>query len=118
MSTQLIFGRDAQGYNALCPQFSTDLYSAQLAGNAGSTITVPSSASAFMMSIRLGATSIVWVSRNDSAAPPVGSTFATITSDLATGAVPYDRVVYAGDVISIFSIADNTQISVAFYAIS
>ena len=117
MSTQLLFGRDIQGYTADAPQFPTDIYTATLAATVGDSITVPSNFQTWIMYVRIEPTGTCWVSRNGTAAVPVGGTFAAAVSELIVGTIEYRRTVYAGDVIDFITADTTCDIEVAFQAV-
>jgi len=118
MSTKLYFSRDEQGYNAVSPQFPTDISTATLAAGTGSSVTVPSNYSVWVMYVRVEPAGWVWVSRNGTAAVPAGGTFAAAVSELIVGPEEYRRTVYAGDVIDFITANTTCDIEVAFQAVS
>lgn len=118
MSTELNFGRDVQGKNAYAPQFATDAYTATLASNTEATITVPSNHAVWIMYVKMDPQVACWVSINDTAAVPAGSTFAASSSSLAVGTIEFKRTVYAGDVIHFISSFEDCDIGVEFYQVS
>jgi hypothetical protein len=115
MTTQLLFGRDAQGYNAYAPQFPTNIYTATLSMDAAESITIPSNFTTFIMYVRVQPNGWCWVSRGHTAAVPAGGTFASSNSELIAGTIEYKRLVYAGDVISFLSHNTTCDISVSLY---
>jgi len=114
MSTQLIFGRDVQGYNADAPQFSTDIWTATLAAGTAASITVPSSHSKWIMNVTVQPNGWCWVSRTTTAAIPAGGSFATSSSDLAVGTQEFQRTVFAGNVISFITANMTCDVKVSF----
>jgi len=90
MSTTLNFGRDAQGYNAYAPLPSTNMYSATLASNGSSSITVPTNVAKWVVAFSFQPGSQIWVAYStsgaSSASGPAGASFASTTSELNPGA--------------------------------
>lgn len=115
MSTELSFGRDAQGYNAYAPQFPTDIFTATLAASTAESFTVPSNFPVWVMYVRLEPTGWCWVSRTTTAAVPAGGTLAGASSELIPGTIEYKRLVYAKDVISFITPNTTCDISVSLY---
>lgn len=115
MSTKLIFGRDVQGYNAYAPPFSKDKFSATIASNGNSTITIPSNFQNWIIAFSFEPGATCWVAHNTTAAPPVGTSFASTTSELNPGS----RSVNAGDTINIYNHGvDAADVGIILYAIS
>src|ERR1700741_3454875 len=111
--TQLNFGRDVQGFNAFAPMLSANMYSATIASGAHKEITVPSSNENWIAVFSYQFGSDVWVSVNNTAAIPAGSSFATTTSFLT----PSQLKVKAGDSISCFNnSATGQDVGIALYA--
>lgn len=113
MSTKLNFGRDVQGYNAYAPTQATDRYSATLAANTATSITVPSNFENWIAVFSYAPGVEVWISMTGTAAVPAGGTFASTTSEMNPGA----RQVTAATVISAIS-AVGGDIGVSLYALS
>lgn len=118
MSTQLIFGRDAQGLNSYAPQFPTDIFTATLAAAGASSVTVPGKAPRYIMYVRVQPNGWCWCSRTGTAAIPAGATFAAAASELVDGTIEYKRTVNAGDTISFITANTTCDIEVAFFASS
>lgn len=113
--TQLNFGRDVQGMNAYAPQLSSNMFSAAIVSGGNDFITVPSSNMNWIAVLSYQPGSDIWVSVNNTAAKPVGGTFAATTSFL----LPAQLSVKAGDTISCFNNSATTQdIGIALYAVS
>ncbi len=102
-------------------QFSTVNYSATLAANTATALTVPTGSgigkandtkSKFLAVFGYAAGVTVFVANNGTSAKPAGGTFAATTSV----ANPACREVKSGDVLSCFSTAGG-DMTVAFYAI-
>ncbi|KTD29666.1 hypothetical protein [Legionella maceachernii] len=129
MTTQYKLQKDIAGYNGFGLQFSDQKFNVTLAANTAQTVTVPSSGSIgaplnqinkFLAIVDVfNATSEgqVWCANNDTAAVPVGGTFAATTSDMIVQNKDYARQVNAGDVLSFISAEADTDICVMFYAL-
>lgn len=113
MTVFLNEGRDVQGYNVFAPYQSGLKYSATLAANTHSTVTVPSNYANWIaeFSYEVGN---VWVSIGGTAAVPAGSTFAATTSQRC----PAKLSVKAADVIDVISADATMDVSIVLYAIS
>jgi hypothetical protein len=114
MSTQLNFARDNQGYNAFSPDFATDNFSATLTTGSEQTFTIPSNFPVWIVSFSIEPGNNLWVARNQTAAIPVGATFASTTSTLNPGS----RRVYAGDVIHCITDSTSVDVGVSLYAVT
>ena len=110
-----------KGQNGFGLPFSNTAYSATLAANTDTTLTVPTGsalgapeATAVNKYIAVIDYSVnnVWVALNATAAFPAGAAFATTTSEL----LPLGKYVKAGDVLHFIS-ATGADVSVTFYAI-
>lgn len=115
MSTELLFGRDQQGYNTYAPAMPDDIRTATLAASSAASVTVPSNAPVWVMYVRIEPTKRCWISATGTAAVPVGGTFSASGSDLIVGTVEYKRTVYAGDVLSFITAETTCDIAVDFY---
>lgn len=113
MSTLLNFGRDVQGLNAYAPQFSTDRFSVTLSNGNAQSFTVPSNYKVWNLNFSYQSGTEVWVSSNNTASAPSGSTFASTTSSRN----PASRTVFAGDVISCLTTNSTANVGVELYAI-
>lgn len=124
MATKFNMTRDINGYNGFGLQFTDTAFSATLAINTDTSLTVPStsgmggfgiSASSLWLAIfTFTPGSSVWVALNTTAAKPVGASFAATASELN----PAARLVQGGDVIHFFCASANVDVSVLFYSIS
>lgn len=113
MTTQLMFGRDNQGYNAYAPEFATNHFSATLVNGAERTFTVPSDFSAYIASFSYQPGSTIWAARNTTAVIPASDSFTSTNSELNPGA----RLVYAGDIIHCITSNASSDVGVSLYAI-
>jgi len=123
MATPFSMSRDINGYNGFGLSFALDKYSADLAQNTDTTLTVPSSGMIgnvannvnkyiAIFSYEPGAS--VWVALNATAAVPVGATFATVSSELN----PAARMVSAADVLHFITSDTTAQVGVTFYSLN
>lgn len=126
MATQYKLQKDVAGYNGFGLQFSDTKFSASLAANTDTTLTVPSTGSIgaplntvnkFLAVINVEANATVWCAVNATAAVPGGATFASTTSDLIIGSEYYAREVKAGDVLHFLAPVADTDVCVMFYAL-
>lgn len=110
--TPLNFGRDVSGFNAFAPQPSDLKYSASLTSGSDDSITVPSSNENWIAVISCSPGASIWVSVNNTAAPPGAGTFAATDSFL----LPAQYTVKAGDTISCYNNSSTTQdVGIALY---
>ncbi len=114
MSTQLHFGRDDQGYNAVAPQFPTDIFGATLAANTARSVTVPSNHSTWIMYAQVQPNGWCWCSRTQIAQTPSGGTFSASASEMIVGTREFRRIVFGGDTISFITLNTTCDIEVAF----
>ena len=115
MSTLLNFQSDIKGFNSFAAPLSTDKYSATLAAAGNSTVTVPSNYENWVVSFSFQPGADVWVAYNTSAAAPVGSTFASTTSEL----LPGSRAILKGTTINCYNNgAGVADVGIILYAIS
>lgn len=98
-------------------RFSDLLYSATLAANTDTTLTVPGTAPRYKALIKCKPGVDVWVAVNGTAAVPAGSTFALTTSELLESDGELCREVKAADVLHFYTATATTDVSVAFYAL-
>lgn len=118
--TILNFGRDVQGFNAFAPEISSNMFSATVADGVAQGITVPSSAQNWIAFFSFAANAFIWVAVNDTAAPPVGVTFAASTSFLLGSQLLYGAQlkVKGGDTISVFNNSGTAQdVGIALYQV-
>jgi hypothetical protein len=124
MSTKFSMTRDINGYNGFGLVFSDQKFSASILASTNTILTVPSSApmggssdsvvnNYFIALFSFQPSSSVWVSNNNTAEIPSGSSFVSTTSELN----PSARLVKSGDVINFFS-SSATLVGVTFYSLS
>lgn len=131
MTRQFRTDQEIKGYNDFGQIYSDQIYNATLAAATNTTLTVPGGGVMGAMSSYNGSntknkvravirtTGDVWVAVNQTAAVPVGSSFAQATSELVTNVLGKTYDVNAGDELNFFSkTATTPSISVAFYAMS
>lgn len=114
MSTILDLQNDVKGTNTFGRPFSSQIFTATLAANTHSTITVPSNFPNWIAYFAYKSGVDVWVSINGTAAVPAGSTFAAAVSELN----PEILKVKAADVIDIITATATTDVSVSLYAVT
>lgn len=127
MTTQFRDLTVSQSINDFGQQFCDQIYTASLAASTDTTLTVPGAAlmgnlpgvqkNKFMAVIRVENGSQVWIALNQTAAVPVGGTFAASGSELISG-YPLGKFCKSGDVLHFFTTTAGTDVSVAFYAVS
>lgn len=116
--------KDINGYNGFGLQFSDTKYSATVAQSSDTTLTIGGNAAMgavaatthnkYIVIFSYEPGSQVWVALNETAAIPVGATFAATDSELN----PSARQVQTGDVIHFFTPdATGAEVSVAVYAL-
>lgn len=127
--TQYKIQKDVAGYNGYGLQFSNSKFSATLAINTDTTLTVPTTGSlgaaldrvnkylAIISVFNATSEGEVWCANNATAAKPAGASFASTTSDMIVQNKDYAREVKAGDVLHFFSAVAATDVSVIFYAL-
>ena len=106
-----IMNRDINGYNGFGLRPSKNIYNATLTSGSVSSFTVPSTYQRWLAVFSVTGGGDVWVAYNNTAAVPVGNTFAVTTSELN----PDARQVAAGDIISAITADTTANISVALY---
>jgi hypothetical protein len=112
MTQELKFSKDANGSCAYAPEFPSTAYSCTLVAASEKTITVPSDVDRWILAIGYSGSPVVWVAKNETAAPPSGGDFASTTSILN----PAQVTVYAGDVISLYNNGITQDIGISLYA--
>ncbi len=118
--TYLNLQKDIQGFKTPAADFSDLIYTATLLDASHSEITVPGNYQNWWVRIQPDYYGTVWVSVNNTAAVPAGSTFAAATSELMSIAVPYELKVNSGDVISVYNntgLGQALNISIALYGV-
>jgi hypothetical protein len=98
-------------------RFAGKKYSASLAANTDTTLTIPGDAPTYKMVVKVEANGLVWMATDATAAVPAGSTFAATTSELINDAKSVCREVAKGDVIHFFTATAGTDVSVVLYAL-
>lgn len=125
MTTMYKLQKDVAGYNGFGLQFSDQKYTATLAANADTSLTVPATGvlgapadtiNKFIAIVGIESGATVFCALNVAASAPAGAAFAASASEIIIGGQYYARIVQAGDVLHFLSVAGNTDISVAFYA--
>lgn len=111
--TQFSMTRDINGYNGFGLPFSIDKYSANLAQNSDTTQVVPSFSPHYVAIFSYQSGSTVWVCNGATAAKPVGSSFAAVSSELN----PVARYVKAGDTLHFLTGDTSAQVGIVFYAL-
>lgn len=124
MTTKFNMSRDINGYNGFGLTFTDTAYSATLAINTDTSLTVPSAISIGKQGYGTVAQTLavfnydpgqsVWVANNAAAHNPAGASFATTASELN----PAARLVNGGDVLHFYCTTANVNVSVAFYSVS
>jgi len=98
-------------------RFSNLNYSATLAINTDTTLTVPGNAPKYKALMKCAPAGEVWVCVGATAAKPAGASFAAVTSEMLNGAYPLCREVKAGEVLHFYSSTATTDVSVSFFAV-
>ncbi len=111
--TQFAMTRDINGYNGFGLAFSLNKYSANIAQNTDTTLTVPSYAPHYVAIFSYQPGASVWVANGATAAKPAGSTFASVSSELN----PVARYVKAADVLHFITGDTTATVGVTFYAL-
>ncbi len=113
--------------NDFSQRFCDEVFTCSLPNLSAVPLTVPSSLGVGLESatrhpyiavMRIDEDSNVWVANNETAAVPVGATFALSTSELIHGANPLVKYVVGGDILSFITDGTDVEISVAFYTLA
>lgn len=96
-------------------KFSNLKYSATLAATTDTLLTVPGNSGFYKAVIKV--TASVWIAIDATAAVPVGTSFATTSSELIEPGQDFCREVQAGDVLHFFGAA-AAGVSVVFYPLT
>lgn len=124
MTTQYNPNKSIQGINGFGLPFCSVIYSATLAANTDTTVTVPGASPMGAIAANVknkyvavitSAAAATYMAVNATAAKPVGGTFASVTSGMLPTGQPYARYVNAGDVLHFISNA-GSDVTVEFYA--
>ena len=97
--------------------FSKLLYSANLANDTDTLLTVPGSTQRYKAVMKAETDAVVWVALNQVADEPAGAGFAADTSEMIPVNGVLCREVKAADVLHFITAGTNIDVSVAFYAI-
>lgn len=129
MTTTFRTIQETKGSNDFGQQYSDQIYNATLAAATNTTLTVPgggimggitsygSASDKNKMLAVIRTTGNIWVAVNQTAAVPVGSSFAKATSELVTNTLDKAYLVNVGDTLNFFAPTATTPgVSVAFYA--
>lgn len=112
MSTPLNFGRDENAYNAYAPYTSSNKYSATLAASTVTSITLPTSAPAWIVGFSIQPGASVWVNVTGvTAAVPASGALASTTSELNPG----QRTVLGGGTISMITANTTADVGVMLW---
>lgn len=124
-STRFQNKAQVMGINDFAQYFCTEIYTATLAINTDTTLTVPGlggmgnaaepSKNKFVAVIKVTPNASVWVALGATAAVPAGASFAASTSELVPASGVLGKIVSAGDVIHVLSPAANVSVSISFY---
>lgn len=113
-TSKFIMTRDINGYNGFGLTPSNVKYSATLSSGGGEkTFTVPSDAENYLVVFSIQPGADIWIAYDETAATPVGATFASTTSELN----PVARKVSAGTIIHAVTADSSAGIGVMIYAI-
>lgn len=124
MTTQYNPNKSIQGVNGFGLPFCDTIYSAAIAANTDTTVTVPSQTPMGAIAanqknkyvaVITSSAAATYMAVNATAAKPAGATFAAVTSGMLPNGQPYARYVNAGDVLHFLSNA-GCDVTVEFYA--
>ncbi len=124
MTTQYNPNKSIQGVNGFGLPFCDTIYSATLAANTDTAVTVPADTPMGAITANVknkyvavitSAAAATYMAVNATAAKPVGGTFASVASGMLPTGQPYARYVNAGDVLHFISNA-GSDVTVEFYA--
>ena len=124
MTTQYNPNKSIQGINGFGLPFCDTIYSAALAANTDTAVTVPgnspmgaiaANSKNKYVAVITSSAAATYFAVNATAAKPVGGTFAAISSGMLPTGQPYARYVNAADVLHFFSVA-GSDVTVEFYA--
>lgn len=128
MTTQNRTQNQVGNINDFGQSFSDMIVTATLAASTDTTTTVPGGASMgspsapsfnkFLAVVRVDGDAEVFIALNQTAAVPVGATFAASGSELIVGAYPFAKYVKTGDVLHLITAATNVDVSIAYYALT
>jgi len=117
MTTPLNFGRDVQGFNAFAPATSDIKYSATITNGNETHISVPQSATKWIVVFSYQPGTNVWVDLTGAtAAIPVGATLAATTAELNPASRTINALNNSGTASKVSMITDNAtaDVGVAF----
>lgn len=100
-------------------RFSSLIYSVTIAVPGEAILVVPSDCPRYKAIIKANQTAEVWLALNQTAAPPVGATFALSGSELLPIGYVVCREVKSADEIHVYAntVAQPAQISISLYAL-
>lgn len=123
MPTSFSFVRDINGFNSFGLPFSIQKYSANLAQDTDTTVSVPTQGpmgstsstytDRYIAIFEYEPGTSVFVALNQTAQVPAGASFALTTSDMN----PAARYVSAGDTLHFYTHDTNAYVTVLFYAL-
>lgn len=124
MTTQYNPNKSIQGINGFGLPFCDTIYSAAIAANTDTAVTVPGAApmGAITANVKNKYVAVITASAaatymavNATAAKPAGAAFAVVSSGMLPTGQPYSRYVNAGDVLHFLNAA-GCDVTVEFYA--
>lgn len=127
MTTQFQNIQEILGVNDFGQKFCDQIFTATLAQNTDTTLTVPGGGimgnlpayenNKYLAVIRVSNSQDVWIAKNNTAAVPGGAAFAASNSELISGGQDFSKYCEVGDVLHFFTASLVASVSVAFYAI-